>query len=504
MKKTNRSDLLHPDLSALLLDYGATLHHYIVEDQETATKGARRGSKPESKLYYDFGKGPAADCALATALAHKHFGITLQLDSSYLCPRIASRYLYVEWLEQLLKDTQQTLSLVNHMSHMNHENEDQHKSLTILDIGVGSSCIYPLLIASVEPQWQVVGTDISSLSLSLAQRQLELNPQLSDRIELVNVSSWQDVDGKENEQVSIFFSGNDSTVKLPHFDACLCNPPFYDSLESITTSRDAKQTKPSASARVFQAKTHELVTKGGEYSFVLQMIKESEHRQALPSTKTLWYTSMVGHKSSLIQLVGELKSRGIDNYVVHELTTSQSKEEAYETHEKYEKYEKYSTRRWVIGWSFGDCRPPRSLSCAISSALEKYNPESFTMQVRAQGNEQGDLGQKLDRVMTSSLDFENNPQCVWKFNGETRVGMLWVDRDIWSRAYRRGQSRAKRPKLSLENTDKGRGGCEMYEITANEQENKVQARVRFGNNLNLLQSLVGLLQRNMNVRETGM
>ena len=78
-----------------------------------------------------------------------------------------------------------------------------------------------------------------------------------------------------------------------------------------------------------------MVVPGGEVAFVSRMIDES----VVLKEQVQWYTSMLGKASSIIEVVGRLKTVGAHNWAVTEFVQGQK------------------TRRWAVGWSWGDMRP---------------------------------------------------------------------------------------------------------------------------------------------------
>lgn len=78
-----------------------------------------------------------------------------------------------------------------------------------------------------------------------------------------------------------------------------------------------------------------MVTPGGEVAFVKHMIKES---LALRE-RVEWYTTMVGKLSSVSTIVGMLREVGVQNWAVTEFVQGTK------------------TRRWAVGWSWGDMHP---------------------------------------------------------------------------------------------------------------------------------------------------
>ena len=67
--------------------------------------------------------------------------ISIELPSDRLCPPVPGRLAYIDWLKTLIDSNTDKTS-----------NDDVH----ILDIGVGTSCIYPLL-GSAKYEWKFTG-----------------------------------------------------------------------------------------------------------------------------------------------------------------------------------------------------------------------------------------------------------------------------------------------------------------------------------------------------------
>jgi 23S rRNA (adenine1618-N6)-methyltransferase len=78
-----------------------------------------------------------------------------------------------------------------------------------------------------------------------------------------------------------------------------------------------------------------MICPGGDAGFVLRMVEES--RQLKDTVR--WYTSMLGKLSSVHQVIDRLKEIGINNWAVTLLRAGNK------------------TRRWAVGWSYGNRRP---------------------------------------------------------------------------------------------------------------------------------------------------
>jgi len=104
-----------------------------------------------------------------------------------------------------------------------------------------------------------------------------------------------------------------------------------------------------------------MVTPGGEVAFVSKMLEESIQLRE----RVQWYTSMLGKLSSVPVVVDKLRQAGCTNWAVAELVQGSK------------------TRRWVLGWSWGDLRPSVAVSRGVGSLERKFLPfpSEFVVQV---------------------------------------------------------------------------------------------------------------------------
>ena len=72
---------------------------------------------------------------------HIIIDISIEIPTDRLCPPVPGRLVYIDWLKTLIDSNTDKTS-----------NDDVH----ILDIGVGTSCIYPLL-GSAKYEWKFTG-----------------------------------------------------------------------------------------------------------------------------------------------------------------------------------------------------------------------------------------------------------------------------------------------------------------------------------------------------------
>ena len=219
---------------------------------------------------------PKAVKAINTALLYKFYNISFwDFPDDNLCPPIPGRVDYIHYLADLLK-----ASKVN-------------EKATVLDIGTGANCIYPLL-GNAEYQWNFVGTDIDKKSIDRAEKILKKN-NLTKVIKL-----------KQQLDATHIFEG--ILTAEDKFTATMCNPPFYKSQEEAmqANSRKLEGLGKTEAARNFSGKQQELWFKGGEKAFIHTYLYES----SLFKTNCFWYSTLVSKKENAESMLSSLKKLG--------------------------------------------------------------------------------------------------------------------------------------------------------------------------------------------------
>ena len=221
----------------------------------------------------DFANADAVK-ALNTALLKKHYNINYwEFPENNLCPPIPSRADYLYYLNDLLEAT-------NYPT----------KSIRVLDIGTGATCIYPLLGNSLF-NWEFVASDISEKSLQNAQVIITKN-KLNNKVELRKQS-------RKKHILEDVIKANET------FFASMCNPPFYKTKEDAQKANNRKQRNLglAKNSRNFSGKSNELWYKGGEVAFIKNYIKES----VAYKNQIYWFTSLVSKKENLETLYKALQ-----------------------------------------------------------------------------------------------------------------------------------------------------------------------------------------------------
>ncbi|QRV93814.1 ribosomal RNA large subunit methyltransferase F [Ceratobasidium sp. AG-Ba] len=278
-------------------------------------------------------KDEAANRTLTRALLKRDFGLEMTLLCDRLCPPHEPRLNYILWLS----------SLVSALGAEDH--------VVGLDIGTGSTAIYPLIACSTHGNWRFLATDIDPKSLASAAVNLSKNPAVAERVHLL--SGTEDGPILFPLQPQTLAEMGIGAAPRPCVTFSMCNPPFYSDLQDVSRSADNKELDPHA---VCTGALVEMITPGGEVNFVRRILDESITLQDVCG----WYTSLLGKMSSVAALVTTLNEKGIDNYAIGEIVQG-------------------NTRRWIIGWSFLDIRLPDTLAQPSSQSLKAIAPPPNTL-----------------------------------------------------------------------------------------------------------------------------
>ncbi|CAL4890380.1 unnamed protein product [Urochloa decumbens] len=235
-----------------------------------------------------------------------------------LCPTVPNRSNYIHWIEDLLSS-----NLIPPISSSSGK-------VRGFDIGTGANCIYPLLGASLLG-WSFVGSDVTDVALEWAKKNVESNPHLAELIEIRNANAAPFA--SESEAIvreNILEPVEDAAMQKPHvlvdvvkesesFDFCMCNPPFFESIEEAGLN---PKTSCGGTAE-------EMVCHGGELAFVTRIIEDSVSLK----NSFRWFTSMIGRKANLKLLMSKAREAGASVVKTTEFVQGQ-------------------TARWGLAWSF--------------------------------------------------------------------------------------------------------------------------------------------------------
>ncbi|KAF1334274.1 Cell division cycle protein, partial [Globisporangium splendens] len=246
---------------------------------------------------------PFAVRELTKTLLLHDFQLHWSLPIDRLCPPLPNRLNYLHWIEDLLLETNIAALLPS------------ETSIYGIDIGTGASCIYALLGAQMHPNWRFLATETNAESFASAQENVRRNPALETRVNVLHVHT-QRLLREPLEQLEPAF-GDANSGDVVHF--CMCNPPFFDDMSEADTN-------PSTCC---MGSSNEMVCPGGEVAFITNMIDDSlalRHR-------VVWYTSMIGKKSTVRKILAVLREKQIPQTRTTEFLQGR-------------------TKRWGIAWTF--------------------------------------------------------------------------------------------------------------------------------------------------------
>ena len=229
---------------------------------------------------------PRAVKLLNKAILNHYYGIKhWEFPDENLTPPIPGRADYIHYIADLL-------------SGNNASNIPTGDKITCLDIGIGASCIYPIL-GVTEYGWKFIGTDVDSKSIASAEKIVNANPSLKGKIEC----------RLQKNPKHIF---QDIIKRDEKIDITICNPPFHSSHEEaqrgsrrkVKNLSGKKVTTPELN---FAGLSNELIYEGGEYGFILNMITESQSF----AKNVRWFTTLVSKQSHLKGILMELEKAGV-------------------------------------------------------------------------------------------------------------------------------------------------------------------------------------------------
>lgn len=184
------------------------------------------------------------------------------------------------------------------------------------------------------------GTEINTASIGVAQSNIDKN-RLNERISILRA------DASAQDPFAILMERS----VMSSADFTMCNPPFFSENDAQGDARGKNRTGRRKMSRHAKTGTeNELFTAGGEVAYVKQMIESS--RKLCGRIKV--FTTMLGHKTSLLAVQKEMKAQKIQNFVCTEFCQGK-------------------TTRWGIAWTFFDDLLLRTVpSCSSSQQKNTF------------------------------------------------------------------------------------------------------------------------------------
>ena len=217
---------------------------------------------------------PTAVKLLNRALLYHYYGLSFwDFSDKNLCPPVPGRAEYIHRIADLL-------------TQYNGKKIPKGEQVTLVDVGVGASCIYPI-VGVVEYDWSFIGADIDAKSLASSQSIIDNNPQLKGKVSC-----------RLQRNQNAYFSG--VIGKKEKVDVTICNPPFHASIDDARSGtlrkvRNLTGNKNQQNQRNFSGVPNELICEGGELQFITKMIEESQQF----AMNCFWFTTLVSKASNL-------------------------------------------------------------------------------------------------------------------------------------------------------------------------------------------------------------
>lgn len=247
---------------------------------------------PRGEDTIDFANPQAVKTLNQALLAHFYGVAQWDIPDGFLCPPVPGRADYVHHLADLLAE--------NHQGAV-------PRGASVLDIGVGANCIYPL-IGHHDYGWRFTGSEVNAEALKSANAIIDAN-RLQARIRL-----------RRQKTPGAIFTG--IIHKNEQYDATMCNPPFHDSAAGAQAGNERKrrnlglEDKPQLN---FGGQQDELWCEGGEVAFITRMIDESKAF----ARQVMWFTSLVSRGDNLPALYRALEQAGAVQVVKKEMSQGQ-------------------------------------------------------------------------------------------------------------------------------------------------------------------------------------
>ena len=225
---------------------------------------------------------PEAVKLLNKAILKQFYDIGVwDIPKNYLCPPIPGRADYIHHMTDLL-------------ASCNKGSIPTGRSVSVLDVGVGANCVYPI-IGHKAYGWRFVGSDIDPVAIQNANQIITDNPSLRGAFEFRLQSTSSNIFSKIIKPGEVF-------------DLSICNPPFHSSPEDAAEgtqrkSRNLGSGKKNTLVLNFGGQNNELWCDGGEAEFVRRMIKQSSE---IPD-RCRWFTTLISKKEHLYGVYKALK-----------------------------------------------------------------------------------------------------------------------------------------------------------------------------------------------------
>ncbi len=307
--------------------------------------------------------------------------------------------------------------------------------------GTGASCIYPLLIHRLHPEWKVYASELDEESLEVARRNVSVNCRQAKAAGPPGDGEIVLVAGRSDELLPNVLRAipRESVVAF-----CMCNPPFYSSATEIAEKRAGKA---SASLAAFDYSMSESVFPGGELAFISAIAGES----AVLRERITWYTSLVGNKENVGKIERLLRANAVPT--IYSFASQAG-----------------TTRRWIVAWSYSVF--PRAAAARKRAGAPRRARRPFTIETQsgwdghaAKGWFEGVCKSLLIECICdeSGSDATDESRSVYNFECRTTT-------KSWTRAARRAPLQAANAHLEMRFSAKIIGRALVLELSGDESD----------------------------------
>lgn len=182
----------------------------------------------------------------------------------------------------------------------------------------------------------------------------------------------------DNTSLLLQIFGNNPTET---YDFCMCNPPFFGNTQELNFSFKSRKEDRPRPRNAFCAHVNEVVVSGGEVKFITKLIKESEQLK----TQIRFYSTMVGHKSSLNPLKRLLREVNVVSF-------------------KQTEFCQGHTTRWGLAWTFCDI-DLRKVPEVTLAASRKSKPKQPFKYILPKSNENTvdikEIAEEIEKIMNN-------------------------------------------------------------------------------------------------------
>lgn len=273
---------------------------------------------------------------LTRVLLLRDFNLKVEINESRLIPRVPICLNYILWIEDLL-------------------NNVKGEQVIGIDIGTGSACIYSLLAST--KGWKMLATEIDQTSFENASTNVKKN-SLSDKITVKFV-----------QDPSSLLKGviDDNVV----YDFCMCNPPFFDTNET-PQNRTRKRKIIETTASFVNT---DVITSGGEVSFVKKLLSESEEFK----DRVKIFTTLIGKKADFLIIKKEILKIKPLAFTSTEFCQG-------------------NTIRWGVAWSFFDIKLDTD-SCKDAGKMKKQKTKVLQHVIPTEKYSINEANEKLKNML---------------------------------------------------------------------------------------------------------